>query len=235
MIICAAGDIHGALDQMYVGVLAFEAALGVRFDWLLHVGDFGVWPDPARVDGATKRHDGAGDFPAWFAERRAAPRPTVFIKGNHEDFVWLDAQPSSEVLPGLHYLRNGHVHELLIELGRREPRRREEHPHDLEVLLLGEPVDPSRRPLGQLHGARLGRRGRGERRRPRPPLAGCAPPLEVHVEERLGEHIDRLRSSTPQVGEALVDLRFVGGLVHGHDTSLDSAEQSSDGGRSWSC
>jgi hypothetical protein len=125
--------------------------------------------------------------------------------------------------------------EALIELGRREPRRREEHPHDLEVLLLGEAVDPSRRPLGQLHRARLGRRGRGERRRPRPPLAGCAPPLEVHVEERLGEHIDRLRSSTPQVGEALVDLRFVGGLVHGHDTSLDSAEQSSDGIRSWSC
>lgn len=113
MIICAAGDIHGALDRMYVGVLAFEAALGVRFDWLLHVGDFGVWPDPSRVDGATKRHDGAGDFPAWFAERRAAPRPTLFIKGNHEDFVWLDAQPSSEVLPSLHYLRNGHVHELV--------------------------------------------------------------------------------------------------------------------------
>ncbi|MBI4819690.1 MAG: hypothetical protein HY791_25680 [Deltaproteobacteria bacterium] len=74
-------------------MLAFEVAL--------------VWPDPARVDGATKRHDGPGDFPAWFAERRAAPRPTVFIKGNHEDFVWLDAQPSSEVLPGLHYLRPG--------------------------------------------------------------------------------------------------------------------------------
>ncbi len=113
MIVCAAGDIHGTLDRMYAGVLAFEVALGVRFDWLLHVGDFGVWPDPARVDGATKRHDGAGDFPAWFAEQRAAPRPTVFIKGNHEDFVWLDAQPSSEVLPGLHYLRNGHVHELV--------------------------------------------------------------------------------------------------------------------------
>lgn len=37
----------------------------------------------------------------------------MLIKGNHEDFVWLDAQPSSEVLPGLHYLRNGHVHELV--------------------------------------------------------------------------------------------------------------------------
>lgn len=112
MILCAAGDIHGRLDEMYAGVLAFEQALGVRFAFVLHVGDFGVWPDPARVDKATSRHDGAGDFPAWVAARRAAPRPTVFIKGNHEDFVWLDAQPTTDVLPGLHYLKNGHVHEL---------------------------------------------------------------------------------------------------------------------------
>lgn len=75
--------------------------------WVLHVGDFGVWPDPSRIDGATRKHEGAGDFPAWWAERRLAPRRTVFIKGNHEDFVWLDAQADPQVLPGLFYLRNG--------------------------------------------------------------------------------------------------------------------------------
>ena len=107
MIICAAGDIHGAMDRMYEDVLAFEAALGARFEWVLHVGDFGIWPDANRIDKATKKHDGAGDFPAWFAERRSVPRKTVFIKGNHEDFVWLDAQGDPEVLPGLFYLRNG--------------------------------------------------------------------------------------------------------------------------------
>ena len=112
MMLCAAGDIHGGLDRLYADVLAFEVSLGVEFAWVLHVGDFGVWPDPNRVDGATKRHDGAGDFPAWAAERRTAPRRTLFIKGNHEDFVWLDAQPTSEVLPGLHYLRNGTAREI---------------------------------------------------------------------------------------------------------------------------
>ncbi len=112
MLICAAGDIHGALDRMYADVLEFERELAVRFDWILHVGDFGVWPDPARIDGATNRHDGAGDFPSWIANRREAPRKTLFIKGNHEDFVWLDAQPASEVLPNLHYLRNGKSIEL---------------------------------------------------------------------------------------------------------------------------
>lgn len=114
MILCVAGDIHGALDRMFADILTFEAALSMPFDWVLHVGDFGVWPDPSRIDGATRRHDGAGDFPCWFTERRAAPRPTVFIKGNHEDFVWLDAQPNPEVVPGLFYLRNGHVQELRV-------------------------------------------------------------------------------------------------------------------------
>jgi len=46
-------------------------------------------------------------FPAWWSDRRGAPRKTLFIKGNHEDFVWLDNQPDPEVLPGLFYLRNG--------------------------------------------------------------------------------------------------------------------------------
>ena len=55
MILCAAGDIHGGIDRMYAGVLALEAALNVRFDWVLHVGDFGVWPNPGRIDAATRR------------------------------------------------------------------------------------------------------------------------------------------------------------------------------------
>jgi hypothetical protein len=115
MILCAAGDIHGALNRLYEDVLSFEKALGARFEWVLHVGDFGVWPDPTQVHKATKRHDGAGDFPSWFATKRAAPRKTLFIKGNHEGFAWLDAQPGSEVLPGLFYLRNGQTFDLAGE------------------------------------------------------------------------------------------------------------------------
>ncbi len=112
MILCAAGDIHGALDRMYEEVLAFETELGVRFEWVLHVGDLGVWPDPERIDRATRNHEGAGDFPAWWAERRPAPRRTLFVKGNHEDFVWLDARARPEILPGLFYLRNAERFEL---------------------------------------------------------------------------------------------------------------------------
>jgi hypothetical protein len=100
MLLCAAGDIHGAIDRMYDDVLAFENVLGKRFEWVLHVGDFGIWPDPNRIDRATRRHGGAGDFSAWLANRRSAPRRTVFIKGNHEDFRWLDAQQTPRCCRG---------------------------------------------------------------------------------------------------------------------------------------
>lgn len=117
MLICAAGDIHGAIDRLYHDVFAFESSLGVRFDYVLHVGDFGIWPDPNRIDKATRHHDGAGDFPAWLREGRRTPRPTLFIKGNHEDFVWLDEQHDPEVIPGLIYLRNGHTLDIRDQTG----------------------------------------------------------------------------------------------------------------------
>jgi hypothetical protein len=115
LFLCAAGDIHGALDQLYRDVLAFEDGLGQRFDFVLHVGDFGIWPDPETVDRATREHEGAGDFPTWHVSASPVPRRTIFIKGNHEDFEWLHARAGTEVLPGLTYLANGHVMEIGTE------------------------------------------------------------------------------------------------------------------------
>lgn len=81
MIICAAGDIHGAIDRMYEDVLAFEVAVGVRFECVLHVGDFGIWPDASRVDKATKNTMARVTFPRGLpngARRHARrPRPTL--------------------------------------------------------------------------------------------------------------------------------------------------------------
>ncbi len=107
MLLCAGGDIHGALDRFYADVLAFETALGSPFDHVLHVGDFGVWPDPERIDRATRAHDGAGDFAAWRMAECPAPRSTTFIEGNHEDFEFLAKHEGRDVLPGLHFLPSG--------------------------------------------------------------------------------------------------------------------------------
>lgn len=117
MLICAAGDVHGALNRLYEDVLALEAGLRVRFDYVLQVGDFGIWPDANRIDRAARHHDGAGDFPRWLGERRAVPRRTLFIKGNHEDFAWLEGQRDGDVLPGLTYLRNGYTVDLIDSRG----------------------------------------------------------------------------------------------------------------------
>lgn len=56
MLICAAGDIHGAIKRFYDDVLLFEVSLGVTFEWVLHVGDFGIWPDPESIDRAARNH-----------------------------------------------------------------------------------------------------------------------------------------------------------------------------------
>jgi hypothetical protein len=85
MIFCAAGDIHGALDQLYRDVLDFEQSLAIQFDWVLHVGDFGVWPDADRVDRATRDHDAAVIFVGgiWRSgmhrEKRYSSRETTKI------------------------------------------------------------------------------------------------------------------------------------------------------------
>lgn len=89
---------------MYEIVEALEQQVGRTVDLVVQVGDFGAWPDPDRLDEATRRHGGAGDFPRWLASGRAAPRPTVFIPGNHEDFEWLSSKGPVEVLPGLRFL-----------------------------------------------------------------------------------------------------------------------------------
>lgn len=89
---------------MYEIVAALEQQLERQVDLVVQVGDFGVWPNPDKLDEATRRHGGAGDFPRWLAERRAAPRPTLFIPGNHEDFEYLGSLEHDELLPNLRLL-----------------------------------------------------------------------------------------------------------------------------------
>jgi Icc-related predicted phosphoesterase len=112
MLICVGGDIHGRLDQFYRDIADFERSLGVKFDWALHVGDFGIWPDPTKADKATLKHGDIGDFPQWFSEKKSAPIPTAFIKGNHEDFGFLESCHKGVVLPNLFHIPNGRAREL---------------------------------------------------------------------------------------------------------------------------
>jgi len=76
MLICAAGDIHGAMDRLYHDVFAFEphSALASTTCCTSAISVSGG-SEPDRQ--ATRRHDGVGDFPAWLRESRGTPRPTL--------------------------------------------------------------------------------------------------------------------------------------------------------------
>lgn len=110
MIVFFAGDIHGRVTQFYDKVLDLEKELGVQPDWILQTGNFGVWPDPLKIDRATRRHVDDVDFYQYYYKGIAVPRPTLFIAGRHEDHRWLNFKRDRgemEILPNLHWLLNG--------------------------------------------------------------------------------------------------------------------------------
>ena len=120
MLVGVAGDTHGNLELLYELLQRLESALSVTAALVVQVGDLGVWPDPRAIDGPTLRHGGAGDFHRWLATGREAPRPTVFVAGNHEDFGYLLDHAGGEVLPGLRFLPWGEV--VTFEAGGQELR-----------------------------------------------------------------------------------------------------------------
>lgn len=107
MLVAAAGDCHGQLSLLYEGVETLEQEMERPVDLVLQVGDLGVWPDPARIDKAAQHRLGAGEFASWLERNEPVPRRTVFIAGNHEDFDFLDARETDEILPGLTFLASG--------------------------------------------------------------------------------------------------------------------------------
>jgi len=110
--ICLAGDCHGSICFLYEQVAAFEEILHAKFEAVIQVGDIGVWPDPERLDRATRKHDGAGDFAELLSAKWHAPIPTWFVKGNHDDFQYLEG--GSELIEGWHYMPNGTVARLSV-------------------------------------------------------------------------------------------------------------------------
>jgi lariat debranching enzyme len=103
MRIAFVGDIHGRIVLMYEKV----QELG-QVDMIFQVGDFGVFLDKASLDRATIKHDGfIPDFSEYHEGIRQAPMPTYFIKGNHEDFDFLEAhEHDNEVAGNIFYLPN---------------------------------------------------------------------------------------------------------------------------------
>jgi hypothetical protein len=98
------GDLHGRVLPAFRLALAWQRDHGERLAGLFQVGDLGFFPDPARLDKATRRHAerdplelGATlvacpsrEADAVFAEL-GLPEALWFTAGNHEDFEALEA------------------------------------------------------------------------------------------------------------------------------------------------
>lgn len=99
------GDVHGRVFHALAAVATWQQQTGKRCDLLIQVGDLGAFPDLTQLDPATNRYLAIDPAEADFSrlltttgKRAAALRrlrqwlasPIYFIRGNHEDFAWLD-------------------------------------------------------------------------------------------------------------------------------------------------
>jgi hypothetical protein len=101
------GDVHGHITLAYRLLKRWEREEGQQIDLILQVGDFGAFPPPYRLDKATKRFaendpdelgfttylNGEPEAEEILAtnapEHRKIDADMVFIRGNHEDFIYL--------------------------------------------------------------------------------------------------------------------------------------------------
>ncbi|MBI2337529.1 MAG: metallophosphoesterase [Deltaproteobacteria bacterium] len=98
------GDTHGHLDKLI-------EAIPTDTDFVLQVGDFGIFLDDSNLNAIPKRfHSSLGQFQEYYSEKKGFPVPVYFCKGNHEDFLFLtNYNQDKPILPNLYYVPNGTV------------------------------------------------------------------------------------------------------------------------------
>jgi len=100
------GPAEGHLKDLFTDAKEQDA------NWIICAGDFGIWPDPARRDRASKKH-----VTTEFAQRYVGAIneeiriPVLTISGVHEDHQFLAHRKSvnnTEILSNVHWLANGY-------------------------------------------------------------------------------------------------------------------------------
>ena len=108
MIIGFIGDVHGQVFHALAVAATWQAINRKRFDLLIQLGDLGAFPSEDRMDAATQRYVALDPSQADFtrllqAEDKLAELmrktrgefagPIYFLRGNHEDFDYLNHLP----------------------------------------------------------------------------------------------------------------------------------------------
>lgn len=118
MILFFAADSYGQINNLYNRVSDKISDIGKEPDWIIHVGSFGIWPDPKRVDRATRLKGLETDFHKYYLTSTPVPYKTLVLPGKHEDHRWLNTmfrRQYLELLPNLHHLVSGHIKVLANE------------------------------------------------------------------------------------------------------------------------
>jgi len=113
--VCA--DSYGEIQPLVERIESSAEKFG-KPDWVLHVGNFGVWPDPRHTDRTTARGQEYLDFIEYYSGRFELPYPILFLPGAHEDHGWLESmymKGHTEIVPNLHRLLPGFKHYVRTE------------------------------------------------------------------------------------------------------------------------
>ncbi len=130
------GDIHARVFHTLALITAWQERTGQKLDLIIQVGDLGAYPDPSddvRNEKYVRQDPAELDFMRLLqAEGRIAEclhfiranvlqSPIYFIRGNHEDFDWLEAQHAQDSQESkvrvdpfdlFHYVKDGTIWEL---------------------------------------------------------------------------------------------------------------------------
>lgn len=95
-------DLHGRVLLAFKLCARWQRETGERIDLILQAGDLGAYPERSRLDRATLKYAERDPTELGFMDHfvKADPAieallaetscPMVFVRGNHEDHVWLD-------------------------------------------------------------------------------------------------------------------------------------------------
>jgi len=106
MKILCAGPVQGHYTDL------FKRAQDAQAHWIVAVGDFGIYPDPARIDRAARPFT-ANEFAKRYVGAISEPInvPVLTISGVHDDNRWLAHRQSvnnAEILSNVHWLAQGY-------------------------------------------------------------------------------------------------------------------------------
>ena len=108
MLIGFVGDLHGRVLHALALIVTWQKRYGRRFDLVVRVGDMGAFPDMSSLERTANRHFALDPSQRDFVRlicadeglaeslgrlRRCLAGPVHFIRGNHEDFDWLEQLP----------------------------------------------------------------------------------------------------------------------------------------------